>query len=204
MRRTTAKLKKFPTRASAKFQAIHKKIKALRDVDAQYEVNFITTLGKYAKSASISLEKYKELGSENEEDDEEQEIDKQEHGGSEQAMHYLFNQLRVVAKNRILEEEPATEYVDDNNESSAQDSSESISKGTTTAHFIKFMNVLLDILNLNEYLKESYLVMDNCTIHKSKPMMRKIKSRGYKLMHLLPYSPELNLIEQFWAILKEN
>lgn len=103
MRRTTAKLKKFPTRASAKFQAIHKKIKALRDVDAQYEVNFITTLGKYAKSASISLEKYKELGSENEEDDEEQEIDKQEHGGSEQAMHYLFNQLRVVAKNRILE-----------------------------------------------------------------------------------------------------
>lgn len=101
-------------------------------------------------------------------------------------------------------EEPATEYVDDNNESIAQDSSESISKGTTTAHFIKFMNVLLDILNLNEDLKGSYLVMDNCTIHKSKPMMRKIKSCGYKLMHLPPYSPELNLIEQFWAILKEN
>ncbi|KAG1174991.1 hypothetical protein G6F70_007944 [Rhizopus microsporus] len=71
-RRTTAKLKKFPTRASAKFQAIHKKIKALRDVNARYEVNSITTLGKYAKLASISLEKYKELGSENEEDDKEQ------------------------------------------------------------------------------------------------------------------------------------
>ncbi|CEJ03284.1 hypothetical protein RMCBS344292_17271 [Rhizopus microsporus] len=77
-RRTTAKLKKFPTRASAKFQAIHKKIKALRDVNAQYEVNSITTLGKYAKLASISLEKYKELGSENEEDDEEQEEDDKE------------------------------------------------------------------------------------------------------------------------------
>ncbi|GAA5811522.1 hypothetical protein MFLAVUS_004959 [Mucor flavus] len=71
-RRTTAKLMKFPTRASAKFQAIHKKIKALRDVHAQYEVNSITTLGRYSESASISLEKYRELVSENEEDDEEQ------------------------------------------------------------------------------------------------------------------------------------
>ena len=33
----------------------------------------------------------------------EQESDKQEHEGSEPAMHYLFNQLRVVAKKRILE-----------------------------------------------------------------------------------------------------
>ncbi|ORE05620.1 hypothetical protein BCV72DRAFT_136170 [Rhizopus microsporus var. microsporus] len=88
-------------------------------------------------------------------------------------------------------------YVDDNNESNAQDSSESISKGTTTAHFIKFMNILLCILDLNEDLKESYLVMDNCTIHRSKPMMRKIESRGYKLICLPPYSPELNPIEQF-------
>ncbi|KAI9473494.1 MAG: hypothetical protein EXX96DRAFT_488862, partial [Benjaminiella poitrasii] len=73
-------------------------------------------------------------------------------------------------------EEPATEYADDNSESSAQDSSELISKGTTTAHFIKFMNVLLDILDLNEDLKGSYLVMDNCTIHKSKPMVRKTET----------------------------
>ncbi|KAG1052338.1 hypothetical protein G6F43_005511 [Rhizopus delemar] len=55
-RRATAKLKKFPTRASAKFQAIHKKIKALRDVHAQYEVNSITALDKYANLASVSLD----------------------------------------------------------------------------------------------------------------------------------------------------
>ncbi|KAI8883625.1 hypothetical protein K501DRAFT_155799, partial [Backusella circina FSU 941] len=91
----------------------------------------------------------------------------------------------------------AIEYVDDNSESSAQDNSESISKGTITVHFIKFMNVLLDILNLNEDLKRSYLVMDNCTIHKSKPMMRKFESCGYKLMYLPPYSLELNPIKQF-------
>ncbi|EIE85062.1 hypothetical protein RO3G_09772 [Rhizopus delemar RA 99-880] len=77
-------------------------------------------------------------------------------------------------------EEPATEYVDDNNESNAQDSSESISKD----------------------LKGNYLVMNNCIIHKSKPMMKKIESYGYKLIYLSPYSPELNPIEQFWAILK--
>ena len=44
---------------------------------------------------------------------------------------------------------------------------------------------------LNEDIKANYLVMDKCTIHKSKLMMRKIKIRGYKLMRLPPYSPEL-------------
>jgi hypothetical protein len=36
------------------------------------------------------------------------------------------------------------------------------------------MNVLLDIMGLNEDIKENYLVIDNCTIHKSKHMMREI------------------------------
>ncbi|KAI9246041.1 hypothetical protein EDC94DRAFT_500354, partial [Helicostylum pulchrum] len=43
------------------------------------------------------------------------------------------------------------------------------SKGTTTAHFVKFMNELLDIMDMDESLKGRYLVMDNCTIHKSHP-----------------------------------
>lgn len=58
-RRTTAKLKKLPAEASAKFQATQKKIEAFRDVNGQYEVNSITTLGKYANSSLISIEKYK-------------------------------------------------------------------------------------------------------------------------------------------------
>lgn len=59
---------------------------------------------------------------------------------------------RKVAKGKkyttdeFIIEEPATEYVEDNKESSAQDSSESISKGTTIIHLIKFINVLLDII----------------------------------------------------------
>ncbi|KAI9252797.1 hypothetical protein EDC94DRAFT_488034, partial [Helicostylum pulchrum] len=64
-------------------------------------------------------------------------------------------------------EEPATEYIDDNKKNSPQDSSESISKDTATAHFIRFMNALLDIMDLNEDLKGNYLAIDNCTIHKS-------------------------------------
>ena len=44
--------------------------------------------------------------------------------------------------------------------------------------------------------------MDNCTIHKLKLMIREIESRGYKLMYLPRYSPELNPIEQFLAILE--
>ena len=64
------------------------------------------------------------------------------------------------------------------------------------------MNELLDIMDMDEGLKGSYLVMDNCTIHKSYPMIRKIEDRGYRVMYLPPYSPELNAIENFWAIVK--
>jgi transposase len=66
------------------------------------------------------------------------------------------------------------------------------------------MNELLDIMDLNENLKGYYLVMDNCTIHKSHPMIRKIESRGYRVMYLPPYSPELNAIENFWALVKRK
>ncbi|ORE05187.1 hypothetical protein BCV72DRAFT_179587, partial [Rhizopus microsporus var. microsporus] len=71
------------------------------------------------------------------------------------------------------------------------------SKGTTTAHFIKFMNEPLSVMDLDETFKGSYIVMDNASIHKFKPKLRKIESKGYKVMCLPLYSPELNPIEQF-------
>lgn len=52
-------------------------------------------------------------------------------------------------------------------------------------------------MDMDESLMGSYLVMDNCTIHKSYSTIRKIKSRGYRVMYPPPYSPELNPIEQF-------
>lgn len=65
------------------------------------------------------------------------------------------------------------------------------------------MNELLDIMDMDESHMGCYLVMNNnCTIHKSHPMIRKIESRGYRVMYLFPYSPELNPIEQFCALFK--
>ncbi|KAG1607144.1 hypothetical protein G6F46_012510 [Rhizopus delemar] len=78
----------------------------------------------------------------------------------------------------------------------------SVKKGTTTAHFVKFMNEVLAVLDAEEAFEGSYIVLDNASIHKSKPMIRKIESKGYRVMYLPPYSPELNPIEQFWAIVK--
>lgn len=44
--------------------------------------------------------------------------------------------------------------------------------------------------------------MNNCTIHKLEPMIRKIENRGYRIMFLLPYSPDLKPIKHFWSIVK--
>ncbi|CAO3611643.1 unnamed protein product [Mucor hiemalis] len=44
-------------------------------------------------------------------------------------------------------------------------------KGTTTAHFIKFMNKLLSVMDRDETFKGSYIVIDNASLHKSKPML---------------------------------
>ncbi|KAG2201153.1 hypothetical protein INT46_007620 [Mucor plumbeus] len=55
-----------------------------------------------------------------------------------------------------------------------------IAKSKTTAHFVKFINKLLNVMGKDENLIGSYLVMDNCTIHKSHSMIRKIESRDYR------------------------
>jgi hypothetical protein len=70
----------------------------------------------------------------------------------------------------IIIEKPVVEYVKvEHIDDTEANKSPPPSKGTTTAHFIKFMNELLDIMDMDEGLKGSYLVMDNCTIHKSHP-----------------------------------
>lgn len=75
-------------------------------------------------------------------------------------------------------------------------------KGTTSAHYTKFINELLDILDDMGDMKGSYLVMDNCSIYDFKLMQNKILRRGYKFVYLPTYSPELNAIEQFWSLVK--
>ncbi|KAG1054893.1 hypothetical protein G6F43_003114 [Rhizopus delemar] len=101
----------------------------------------------------------------------------------------------------IIIEVLTLEYVDIK-ENNAIENNKPVAKGTTTAHFVKFMNELLNIMNMNESLMGSYLVMNSCATHKSHPMIRKIESRGYRVMYLPPYSPELGPIEQFWTLVK--
>jgi hypothetical protein len=82
-------------------------------------------------------------------------------------------------------------------ESTAIENNKSVAKGTTTAHFVRFISELLDIMDMDESLMNSYLVINYCTIHKSHPVIRKNDSRGYRVMHLPPCSPEFNPIGQF-------
>jgi transposase len=46
--------------------------------------------------------------------------------------------------------------------------------------------------------------MDNAPIHSSLDIGKYIYSRGYRYVYLLPYSPELNPIEQFWPVVKSK
>ena len=46
------------------------------------------------------------------------------------------------------------------------------------------------------------VVMDNLSSHKGPRIRRLIESRGCELMYLLPYSPDLNPIEEAFAKLK--
>lgn len=103
----------------------------------------------------------------------------------------------------IIIEEPVVEYVEVESIDD-KETNKPPPKGTTTAHFIKFMNELLEIMDTNEGLKGGCLVVDNSTIHKSHSMIRKIEGSGYRVMHLPPYSPELNAIENFWALVKRK
>lgn len=53
--------------------------------------------------------------------------------------------------------------------------------------------------------KNTFLVLDNAKVHRSKYMkeMRKIwEKRGFYLFFLLPYSPHLNIAETLWRMLK--
>jgi transposase len=44
--------------------------------------------------------------------------------------------------------------------------------------------------------------MDNASFHKSEKTRILIEKRGARLLYLPPYSPDLNPIENYWALLK--
>jgi transposase len=50
--------------------------------------------------------------------------------------------------------------------------------------------------------KGSLLVLDNARFHKSVKTKELVEKSGCHLLFLPPYSPDLNPIEIFWAVLK--
>jgi transposase len=78
----------------------------------------------------------------------------------------------------------------------------SVPKGTTSGHYLNFINDTMDIMDEFPEMRGFFIVMDNAPIHVPDSIDPIIEKRGYKPVYLPPYSPELNPIEQFWAILK--
>ena len=71
--------------------------------------------------------------------------------------------------------------------------------GTMDSHLFEFWfsNQLLPSLD-----KGSVIVMDNASFHSKKRLICAAQNAGCRLLFLPPYSPELNPIENFWALLK--
>jgi len=61
-----------------------------------------------------------------------------------------------------------------------------------------------DICLLPNLPKNTLIVMDNATFHRKNKLIPLAESAGVRLLFLPPYSPNLNLIEQFWAWLKRH
>ncbi|KAG1130496.1 hypothetical protein G6F42_004120 [Rhizopus arrhizus] len=79
-----------------------------------------------------------------------------------------------------------------------------ISSGTVTGHYISFLKTTLDEMDKHPHMKGHYIVMDNALIHTHENIKKYIEYRGYKCVYLPTYSPELNPIEQFWAVAKRE
>jgi len=71
-----------------------------------------------------------------------------------------------------------------------------------TDKIIDFMNSFVD-----QTVKKTVVILDNCPIHKSRKFMAKMeewKEKDVLIYFLPPYSPELNLIEILWRRIKYN
>jgi len=60
----------------------------------------------------------------------------------------------------------------------------------------------------NKYINKSFL-MDNVSFHKSKDMINMVNNKRNRVIHIPPYSPELNPIEEVFSkfkilVVKEN
>lgn len=72
-----------------------------------------------------------------------------------------------------------------------------------TANTVLFLFWLENIL-LPTLITGQVVIMDNCSIHKSHKVKELIESVGCRLVYLATYSPDLNPIENYWAVMKNQ
>ncbi|KAG0742553.1 hypothetical protein G6F57_006409 [Rhizopus arrhizus] len=80
----------------------------------------------------------------------------------------------------------------------------SMPNGITGAHYMHFIIDTMNIMDTFPDMQEFHIVMDNAPIHVPSIINPLIEKRGYFPVYLPPYSPELDPIEHFWAILKRK
>lgn len=76
----------------------------------------------------------------------------------------------------------------------------------TTTDYIKAVTVVELLKFLREELpgKRIHLILDNARYQRCKLVEKKAKKYNIHLLFLPPYSPNLNLIERFWKLLKKQ
>ena len=77
-------------------------------------------------------------------------------------------------------------------------------RGTVTGHYMSFLSKAMNEMDRFPEMKGYYIVMDNTPIYTSQEISAMVADRGYRSVYLPPYSPELNPIEKFWAIVRNK
>ncbi len=66
------------------------------------------------------------------------------------------------------------------------------------------IKLLQEIENRNKDREDVYVICDNAKYYKSSAVKEHLEDSRLKLLFLPPYSPNLNLIERLWRILKKT
>ncbi len=80
----------------------------------------------------------------------------------------------------------------------------------TSQDFLKFLQTLDDIIELDNYLKSKksenllWILADNCKIHKTEEIRTFIRKAKLNIIYIVPYSPQYNLVEFIFSVLKRR
>ena len=108
-------------------------------------------------------------------------------------------------KERKVKSNTGRERLNINGAMNGQDSSEIIYTEEKTINKETTIKLFNKILSQNQDIKKIYLVCDNARYYKNKLMGEYLqKPKKLKILYLPPYSPNLNLIERLWRLMRSK